>query len=139
MAVAAFGVGLTLIGTRIGGSRGYKVFAVFDDATGLGQRSRVQIAGIPIGQVDHVELDQRTAHAKVWLLVSKEYVLHRDASITKRSESILGDFLLDVNPGTVEQPELRDGEEIKIVIRQPSMNDVFNSLNKIAGDISDIT
>ncbi|HZX94170.1 MAG TPA: MlaD family protein [Myxococcales bacterium] len=139
LAVAAFGFGLFLIGSNFGRGSTYRVYAVFDDATGLGVRSRVQIAGIPIGQVDMIELDQRTARAKVWLKVRQEFVLHRDASIAKRSESILGDFLLDVGPGSPSEPPLKDGDEIRIVIRQPSMNDVFQSLNKIAGDISDIT
>lgn len=139
LALGAFGIGLWLIGTDIGRSSTYRVFAVFDDATGLGQRSRVQIAGIPIGQVDLVELDQNTAKAKVWLKVRSKFKLHRDATITKRSESILGDYLLDVTPGSPEEPLLKDGDEIARVLRQPSMNDVFNSLNKIAGDISDIT
>ena len=140
LAVAAFGFGLYLIGAeKFGANRTYMVYAVFDDATGLGVRSRVQIAGIPIGQVDRVELDQQLSKAKVWLRVRRQFVLHRNATITKRSESILGDFLLDVGPGTPDQPQLQDGDEIRIVIRQPSMNDVFQSLNKIAGDISDIT
>ena len=140
LAVAAFGFGLYLIGAeKFGANRTYNVYAVFDDATGLGVRSRVQIAGIPIGQVDRVELDQQLSKAKVWLRVRRQFVLHRNATITKRSESILGDFLLDVGPGTPDQPQLQDGDEIRIVIRQPSMNDVFQSLNKIAGDISDIT
>jgi phospholipid/cholesterol/gamma-HCH transport system substrate-binding protein len=139
LAVAAFGFGLYLLGADFGAQRTYNVFAVFDDATGLGVRSRVQIAGIPIGQVDRVELDQQTSKAKVWLRVRRQFVLHRNATITKRSESILGDFLLDVGPGTADQPVLQDGGEIRIVIRQPSMNDVFQSLNKIAGDIGDIT
>jgi phospholipid/cholesterol/gamma-HCH transport system substrate-binding protein len=139
LAVAAFGFGLYLIGADFGAQRTYNVYAVFDDATGLGVRSRVQIAGIPIGQVDRVELDQQTSKAKVWLRVRRQFVLHRDATITKRSESILGDFLLDVGPGSPDQPVLQDGDEIRIVIRQPSMNDVFQSLNKIAGDIGDIT
>jgi phospholipid/cholesterol/gamma-HCH transport system substrate-binding protein len=139
LAVAAFGFGLFLIGSNLGRGSTYRVYAVFDDATGLGVRSRVQIAGIPIGQVDVVELDQQTAKAKVWLKIRRNFVLHRDAAIAKRSESILGDYLLDVSPGSPSEPPLNDGDEIRIVIRQPSMNDVFQSLNKIAGDISDIT
>ena len=140
LAVAAFGFGLTLIGSNMfGRTSTYRVYAIFDDATGLGVRSRVQIAGIPIGQVDLVELDPATSRAKVWIKVRGQYVLHRDASITKRSESILGDFLLDVHPGSPDQPPLKDGDQILNVIRQPSMKEVFNSLNKIAGDISDIT
>jgi phospholipid/cholesterol/gamma-HCH transport system substrate-binding protein len=140
LSVAAFGFGLYLIGAdKFGANRTYMVYSIFDDATGLGVRSRVQIAGIPIGQVERVELDQQVSKAKVWLRVRRQFVLHRDATITKRSESILGDFLLDISPGSPDQPVLNDGDEIRIVIRQPSMNDVFQSLNKIAGDISDIT
>jgi phospholipid/cholesterol/gamma-HCH transport system substrate-binding protein len=140
LALGAFGFGLYLIGAnQFGANRTYDVYAVFDDATGLGVRSRAQIAGIPIGQVDRVELDQQLSKAKVWIRVRKQFVLHRDATVTKRSESILGDFLLDVTPGSPNQPVLQDGDEIRIVIRQPSMNDVFQSLNKIAGDIGDIT
>jgi phospholipid/cholesterol/gamma-HCH transport system substrate-binding protein len=140
LTVAAFGFGLYLLGAnQFGSNRTYMVYAVFDDATGLGVRSRVQIAGIPIGQVERVELDQQLSKAKVWIRVRKQFILHRDATITKRSESILGDFLLDVTPGSPNEPVLQDGDEIRIVIRAPSMNDVFQSLNKIAGDIGDIT
>jgi phospholipid/cholesterol/gamma-HCH transport system substrate-binding protein len=140
LAAAAFGFGLYLIGANTFGRAGtYRVYAIFDDATGLGVRSRVQIAGIVIGQVDEVVLEGDTAKARVWLKIQGKYVLHRNASIAKRSESILGDFLLDVNPGTSDQPPLKDGDEIRNVIRQPGMNEVFQALNKIAGDIGDIT
>jgi phospholipid/cholesterol/gamma-HCH transport system substrate-binding protein len=138
-AAAAFAIGLTLIGSNFGRNDGYTVFAYFDDATGLGVRSRVQIAGIPIGQVERVELDPVTARAKVFLHIRKKFTLFADASITKRSESILGDFLLDMRPGTPSLPALKDGDEIKNVLRQPGVNEVFNSMNKIAGDISEVT
>jgi phospholipid/cholesterol/gamma-HCH transport system substrate-binding protein len=138
-AAAAFAIGLTLIGSNIGRAAGYTVFAYFDDATGLGVRTRVQIAGIPIGQVEKVELDPVSARAKVFLHIRKQYALHKDASIIKRSESILGDFLLDMRPGSPEQPLLQDGDEITIVLRQPGVNEVFNQMNKIAADISEVT
>lgn len=138
-AAVAFGLALYFIGGSIGRDRTYSVYAMFEDATGLGVRSRVQIAGIPVGQVDRIELDQATARAKVWLKIKQEYPLHRNATITKRSESILGDFLLDLTPGTPNQPLLKDGDEIRNVIRQPGMGEVFNQLSKIAGDIGAVT
>jgi phospholipid/cholesterol/gamma-HCH transport system substrate-binding protein len=138
-AAAAFGLGLYFIGGSIGRDKSYRVYAMFDDATGLGARSRVQIAGIPVGQVDRIELDQATARAKVWLKIKQEYPLHRNAAITKRSESILGDFLLDLTPGTPDQPLLKDGDEIRNVVKQPGMGEVFSQLSKIAGDIGAVT
>ena len=140
LAVSAFATFLYFIsGNPFQNRTTYRVYAIFDDATGLGPRTRVQIAGIPVGQVDVIVLDQSTAKARVWLLIRQQYVLHRDAAITKRSESILGDFLLDVFPGSADEPTLHDGDEIRRVLRQPSMNDVFVSLSKIAGDVGDIT
>ena len=137
---AAFGLGLYFIGSSgLSSNKTYSVFAIFDDATGLGVRSRAQIAGIPIGQVDRVELDQNTSKARVWIKVKQEYRLHRDASITKRSESILGDFLLDVAPGSPGEPLLKDGDEIKLVVKLQGMNEIFSSMGKIANDIQDVT
>jgi len=138
-AAVAFGLALYFIGGSLGGDRTYSVYAMFEDATGLGVRSRVQIAGIPVGQVDRIELDQATARARVWLKIKQQYPLHRNATITKRSESILGDFLLDLTPGTPDQPLLKDGDELRNVIRQPGMGEVFNQLSKIAGDIGAVT
>ena len=139
-AAGAFALGLSFIGgAKVGKDKSYRVYALFDDATGLGVRSRVQIAGIPIGQIDRIELLQESAQAKVWIRIKGDVRLHKDASINKRSESILGDFLLDMSPGSAGAPVLQDGEEIKNVIRAPGMNEVFGQLSKIAGDIQAIT
>ncbi len=140
LAIGAFFVGLTLIGGKSfshGGS--YVVSAVFDDATGLGIRTRVQVAGIVIGTVEKVELDEAAARARIFIRIEKKFALHRDAAITKRSESILGDFLLDVKPGSPNEPLLVDGDEIKNVIRQPGVNEIFTSMGHIADDIQEVT
>jgi phospholipid/cholesterol/gamma-HCH transport system substrate-binding protein len=44
-----------------------------------------------------------------------------------------------MRPGSPEQPLLQDGDEITIVLRQPGVNEVFNQMNKIAADISEVT
>jgi phospholipid/cholesterol/gamma-HCH transport system substrate-binding protein len=140
LAIGAFFIGLTLIGGKsFGGGGKYTVNAVFDDATGLGSRTRVQVAGIVIGEIDHVDLDEVNATARVFIRVDKKFKLHRDASISKRSESILGDFMLDVKPGSASEPLLVDGDEIKNVIRQAGMNEIFASMSKIADDVSVVT
>ncbi|MBS2022243.1 MAG: MCE family protein [Deltaproteobacteria bacterium] len=138
LAAVAFGTGLTLIGGKGLGRSSYVVSAVFDDASGLGIRTRVQIAGISIGQVDHVELDQ-DARARVFLKIDKKFKLYDNAVISKRSESILGDFILDVKPGAPPAKELEDGAEIMHVYRQPGMNEIFSSMGNIANDIQEVT
>ena len=70
------------------------VYGVFKDASGLGRRSRVQIAGIPVGEISDIELVGN--RAKVWLKISRDIGLHADATLKKRSESLLGDYMLDL-------------------------------------------
>src|SRR2546428_8617671 len=65
--------------------------------------------------------------------------MHRHETHSEGSESLIDDYLLDRTPGTPDQPLLKDGDEIRNVVRQPGMNEVFNQLSKIAGDIGAVT
>src|SRR5690349_22917020 len=97
--------------TRKGGmgrDEAMEAYAYFRDASGLGTKSRIQIAGIPVGEVTGVTLEG--TRAKVTVRVRRDVVLHQDAALIKRSESLLGDYLLDLNPGTEMTPPLKDGE-----------------------------
>lgn len=116
----------------------YKVYATFRDATGLGPKSRVQIAGIEVGIVDSVELTD-DARARALLRIDRDVVLRTDARITKRSASLLGDFLLDVYPGSPDQAPLPDGGEIGKVVAQAGVDDVFAALGEVTRDIQAVT
>jgi phospholipid/cholesterol/gamma-HCH transport system substrate-binding protein len=113
------------------------VFAIFHDASGLSQRSRVQVAGITVGEVLGIELQKGLA--KITLRIRRDVQLRQDAGITKRSESLLGDYLLDIYPGSENAPLMEDGGEIKKVIDTQGMEAVFNSLGKITADIQAVT
>lgn len=114
-----------------------EVFAYFRDASGLGPKSRVQIAGIAVGEVGRIELTG--TRAKVFLKIRRDVNLHTDAALTKRSESLLGDYLLDLAPGSEQAPLMPDGGEIKRVIDSQGMEQIFNTLSTITGDIQQVT
>lgn len=116
----------------------YKVYAVFQDATGLGPKSRVQIAGIEVGIVESVTLTA-DARARALLRISNDVVLRTDARITKRSASLLGDFLLDVYPGSPDRPALAAGSAIDNVVAQAGVEDVFAALGEVTRDIQSVT
>ncbi|MBJ6765584.1 MCE family protein [Myxococcaceae bacterium JPH2] len=114
-----------------------KVWAYFKDASGLSPKSRVQIAGIPVGEISDISLEG--TRAKVWLKIRQGVDLRQDAAITKRSESLLGDFLLDLNPGTEQSPPLENGGQIRRVIDTQGVEAVFESLTQITSDIQQVT
>lgn len=114
------------------------VYAYFNDASGLGKRSRVQIAGIGVGEIRQIVLEGNKA--KVWLRIRNDVQVREDAALTKRSESIaLGDYQLDLFPGTAGARLLKDGDQITRVYDAPGMQQVFDSLQKITGDIQEVT
>ncbi len=118
-------------------SESTRVWAYFRDASGLAVRGRVQIAGIPVGEIDEISLEG--TRARIWLRIRNDVDLREDAVITKRSESLLGDYLLDLNPGTETAPELANGGQIRRVIDTQGMEAIFESLSQITSDIQQVT
>lgn len=114
-----------------------EVYAFFKDASGLGKKSRVQIAGIPVGEITDIELFG--LRAKVTIRIKKEIGVRTNASLTKRSESLLGDYMIDLAPGTDSFPPLKNGEEIKSVLDAPGMESVMGSVQLIAQDVQQVT
>ncbi|WP_257449505.1 MlaD family protein [Archangium lipolyticum] len=126
--------------TRKGGlgkDESIQVYAYFRDASGLGPKSRIQIAGIPVGEVEDVKLEG--TRARVTVRVRRDVALHQDAALIKRSESLLGDYLLDLNPGSEVMPPMEEGGEIRKVIDVQGMEAVFASLSQITSDIQQVT
>lgn len=112
-------------------------YADFKDASGLAVRSRVQVAGIPVGEVEKIEL--KGTRARVWLRIRKDLGVREDAAISKRSESLLGDYLLDLSPGSDGAPPLPTGGEIRRVVDAQGMDQVMGSLSEITADIQEVT
>jgi phospholipid/cholesterol/gamma-HCH transport system substrate-binding protein len=113
------------------------VYALFRDASGLNQRSRIQIAGIGVGEIIDIRLEGMKA--RTTLRIRKDLKVREDATITKRSESLLGDYMLDLSPGTEGARVLQDGDEIKRVIDAQGMEQLFESLTTITSDIQAVT
>lgn len=114
-----------------------RLITYFRDASGLTRRSRVQIAGIPVGEIDEIKLEGMKA--KATLKIRRDVGVREDASLTKRSESLLGDYMIDLFPGTESARRLENGEEIKKVIDAQGMEQLFNSLSTITQDIEAVT
>lgn len=91
------------VGKGLPSSSGYVVWALFRDATGLVEKSRVQIAGLVVGEI----ADRRLAGslARVEVRVRPDVKLWSNAAIYKRSASLLGEFYLEIDPGTPESPD----------------------------------
>lgn len=93
--------------------KSYVVYTHLSDATGLVTKSRVKIAGIPVGYIDAITLDG--GRAKVKIIVDDSVEIFHNGAAAKRSSSLLGEYNMVIIPGGPEAPKVKDGEEIPSV------------------------
>lgn len=121
-------------------SEGITVWALFHDASGLFEKSRVMTAGISVGQIERRELDAKTAKAKITIRIAPNVTLYENAVVTKKSASLLGEYYLEIDPGTeykevngrpTKLRKLQDGEEMKNVIEPVAFGDMMASIGTL--------
>jgi len=96
-------------GLEFGGEKRIVLHATFDDIGGLSVRAPVRIAGVKIGQVSAIDLDD-DLRADVALEVESGLGLSIDSSAAIRTSGLLGDQFISVELGA-EDAVLEDGEE----------------------------
>jgi len=119
-----FGTGVVALVVVLGGATAgwfrlnpfadpYVISAEFEQASNLGARSPVRIAGIDVGKVVEVE-PREGGGARVKMQLREEALpLHADAELKIRPRIFFeGNFFVDLRPGTPSAPPLADGSVI---------------------------
>ncbi len=129
-------------------SKGIALWARFHDAAGLFQKSRVQTAGIPVGQIDKRELDpEKATMARITVRMLPEIKLWENAAVSKKAASLLGEFYLEIDPGSPfgivdgeRRPMrlLKDGDQIREVREPTGMGDLMADIGTILPIMRDI-
>lgn len=99
--------------------QGYRVIANFSNIGGLKPRAPVTIAGVKVGVVDNIILDEASFNAKVTLILDKSTHIPRDdAAASILTEGLLGSNYVSITPGfDADSPDekteyLEDGDTI---------------------------
>ncbi len=125
------------------------LYADFDDATGLAIRSQVKVAGIQIGEVTAISLEDH--HAHVTFNVREDVALYaginpendnefskNGATVAKKLSGILGDYHLELTPG-IEGERLKTGDSIPNVIQNSGIESLLNSADKVMDNVVQVT
>jgi phospholipid/cholesterol/gamma-HCH transport system substrate-binding protein len=126
-----------LVEERAGGEDGYVVWALFEDAQGLVPKSRVVIAGISVGYIDDIRLEN--GMARVDMHIDEGVPIHTDGWVTKEQASLLGEALLVINPGTIDEPLFEDGDQIPVRDSAPGTEDILRIVGEIAESVRAVT
>ena len=85
-------------------NRTYAIHANFGSVSGLKPGATIEIAGVPIGKVAKITLDQESYQAQVEMEINREVKLQEDSIASIRTAGIIGDRYVDISPGG--SPEL---------------------------------
>lgn len=112
------------------------VEARFASAAGVDRKAPVRIAGVRVGQVEHIRLDGREAVLEISL--SPDVRLHRGASAQIVNMGILGDKYVEIVPGDPNLPLLEPGAQLE-GRSAPSIDEVMEIASAIGDDVKEVT
>jgi phospholipid/cholesterol/gamma-HCH transport system substrate-binding protein len=108
---------------------GYQLHAFFNDALGLFDKSGVRSAGIDIGKIESKVFDPESGKAKVVIRINKGITLYENAVVSKRSASLLGEFYLDVDPGTAFETVAGSTRQTRVLVQGDRIKHVNEASN----------
>ena len=112
----------------------YTVKAEFSTAAAVtsGQGQAVTIAGVPVGQVGGVTVEN--GHAVVDMNIDKQYApIYRNATVLLRPRTPLKDMYLSLDPGTRSAGAIPDGGTLALASTAPDV-DVSQILSSLDAD-----
>jgi len=117
--------------------KGYNIEVMFDSATGLARDVTVEIAGVEVGRVKKIALQQ--GKALVVLRLEPDLVIRKNDTAIIRTRGILGDKYVEIIPGSVNAAPIPAGERITRTAPVTDMDVLMNTLGEVAQDIKALT
>ena len=121
---------------NMGRKKGQTFDIIFDSASGLSKDASVQIAGVEVGKVETIFLQEGKAHVTVRL--SKETPIPDDSKALIRSVGLLGDKHVDIQLGQSDRT-LAKGETISSPPTGEDINRLVGQLSSIAEDMKAVS
>jgi phospholipid/cholesterol/gamma-HCH transport system substrate-binding protein len=92
------------------GNEGYELQAIFANSGGLKNGSSVMIAGVEVGRVKRVTLDDYRARVRINLPLGLE--IQEDAIASVKTKGLIGEKYVEITPGGSDRI-LKPGERIR--------------------------
>ncbi|MEE8263032.1 MAG: outer membrane lipid asymmetry maintenance protein MlaD [Gammaproteobacteria bacterium] len=124
--------------SSLGGEDGYEITARFLNIGGLKVRSPVKMAGVVVGRVKDIRLDEQTYEAVATLSVASEFDnIPSDTSASIYTAGLLGEQYVYLEPGG-EDTFLMDGDRITLTQSAVVLEQLIGQFlyQKAAGDDS---
>jgi len=112
--------------------KGYTVYAMVNDASGITQKSRVKLRGVKIGVVDSMQLEPNGVKLK--LLINKNVKIPVGSMVTLAQDNVLGGKYLKIIPSNSNEYYTANSI-IKKYLPSSSMADVMTNINSAVNKV----
>ncbi|MBI2071164.1 MAG: MCE family protein [Elusimicrobia bacterium] len=109
MATLIFGFGILKL-EDVSFERTYRMYVYFDDVAGMAEKSPVKMAGVQVGKVRRIILDEGKARAE--LSIRRGVVIYKDCKPRVASTGIIGTRYLDIADGSPSAGVVEEGDMI---------------------------
>ncbi len=119
-------------------NRSYKVYVMFQNASGLTKKAKVKIAGVDVGVLNGVSL--KDSKARLCLSINNDVTLYANAQARIVSMGIIGTKYIEVIPGDPSYPVIKDGDSINVTESaslEQSLNNIADKIDKALGSFGD--
>lgn len=131
---------------RFDRSRHVPYIVCFSDSAGLAKKADVKIAGVKVGWVDDVVLDETGRHVHATVMILHQYHIYADAKAMVRQDGLLGSKYIELSVGDPRLSVLVPGAQLAEFGKQPvavedllgEMQCVAQNLNAIAGSFKEV-
>jgi len=120
---------------------GYRINAVFNFVSGIGESAPVRLAGVKAGQVERIDIvyeeKKQKPKAMIHAWIREDVQIEDDAEFTINTLGLLGEKYLEIKPGTPGRPLLKNGSTI--TGHDPvSMEQVTENLASLANSVKSV-
>ncbi|WP_428897529.1 phospholipid/cholesterol/gamma-HCH transport system substrate-binding protein [Parelusimicrobium proximum] len=117
-------------------TKGYPLYVVFTDVSGLPEKSTVRLSGVDIGKVKDIRMDGD--NVVVEIAVKDGVKIYKDATFKIAATSIIGSKFLKVTQGSVRSGILENGDKVE-GITEPPMDEMINqAMTEIKGLVASL-
>ncbi len=112
------------------------VWFALDDASGLVKNSQVKMAGIGVGVIKKISLQD--GHARLDLVIRKDIPITKSSSIEIRANGILGDKHVEIIGGDPTAEAIPENGQIEIVRNNGSLDEVMKKVGNVTDSLNDV-
>ncbi len=115
---------------------GLHVNARFDSIQDLKLGDSVKMAGVPIGKVEKIQLQD--GKVQLVLKLNKDAPVHTDSKATIKFTGLMGQYYVAVDFGSPRAPLITDGSDL-VTTEQPDLSALMAKLDDVASGVQNLT